>query len=434
MGIVKFRKNSSKIVWCIVDNHTRYQSGWAKEISVNLTDHMIFKFDLFNFDIYIGEDENELLKSVSAEYEYAVVVASGTSFTLSDKIYRLVEELCKKDFFIAGHVLDRGNNIFELHHQFYVVNLKEYSKLSYPTIGQGKEFNNVNAPWHGHNVMSIARDRIIDIGNDIRNAKKYLYYEYDHVFLKEIATIYQNQFFATNFFAAWNSDRLYTSIPINGPIDQYITVGIGLHWIQNLKLIGFTDNTVVTFTDINNNCLLYMKKMIEEWDGENYVEFYKQHTPMLPNGQDPLPQSYYDKTQAEWEEFRKIFNNWPEVWKEIKKLQFKYILIDYTATYNFDWLESNKNTLINLSDLFTHTPQVFLRSLKYRIACENRLINALVEKDPEITLMLTSRAADGFSVRDRLIGKVKDFKLTDIEKLNRPPWHQDDWETMKQLR
>jgi len=433
MAINAFRQQGSKIVWCIVDNHERCASGWAKEISINLTDHMLFKLDMFNFDILIGTDEDELLLCASLDYEHAVVVASGTSFTLADRIYGLVEELCTKDFFIAGHILDRGEAMPELHHQFYVVNLKEYSENAWPSIGKGKEFNSLDALWHGHNIMRIAGDRAIDIGDDIRNAKKYLYYEYDHVFLKEVSSIYYNQFFATNFFAAWNSDDLRTSIQFNGPVDQYVTVGIGLHWVRNLELVEFTDNTSVIFTDINNSCLMYMKKLIETWDGKDYVEFYKQNTPSMPNGQSVIPESYYDKTQLEWEQFVATFDDWPAMWNRVRQLHFKYILTDYTATYNFDWLESGKRTLMNLSDLFTHTPYVFLHSLKYRIACENKLFNLLVAKDPEITVMLTSRATDGFIENNQLVAKAKDFKLTNIEELKCPPWHVNDWTTMKQL-
>ena len=72
---------------------------------------------------------------------------------------------------------------------------------------------------------------------------------------------------------------------------------------------------------------------------------------------------------------------------------------------------------------------MFSHPLKYRIACENRFILNLIDIDPEITLMVTSRPIDGFISDDtrQLIGKVKDFQLTDINSLNTPAWHKEDW-------
>jgi hypothetical protein len=433
MAVTPFIKRGSKNVWCIVDNHAKFSNGWAREISINLSDHMIFKIDLFGYDIYIGDDEDELLRTVSIDYEYAIVVASGTSFTLSDKLFPLIEDLLNKDFFIAGHILDRGAEYPELHHQFYVINLVEYRKCHCPIIGPGKEFNSLDMPWHGHHIMRIAEYKTIDIGTAIRNAKRYLYYEHEHVFLKELSNIYHDQFFANNFFASWNSDKLYTDIAFAGPVDQYVTVGIGLNWIKNLEIIGFTKDSNVVFTDINHNCLVYMKKLIETWDGMNYTQFYKDNSPMGINGESPIPQSYYDKTQSEWEQFISTFDDWASIWNQVRQLKFKYILTNYMSNYNFDWIDSEKRTVINLSDLFTHTPYIFVHSLKYRIASENKLFKMLVEKDPEITLMLTSRAVNGFAENNQLIGnrlivgKVKDFALTDIKDLRCPPWHKNDW-------
>jgi hypothetical protein len=90
---------------------------------------------------------------------------------------------------------------------------------------------------------------------------------------------------------------------------------------------------------------------------------------------------------------------------------------------------------MNLSDLFNHVPFVFTQSLKYRIACENRLLNKLRDHDPKITLMLTSRASDGFRHNPErgLIGTVDMFDLTDINELKKAPWHITDWNSPKLL-
>jgi hypothetical protein len=57
------------------------------------------------------------------------------------------------------------------------------------------------------------------------------------------------------------------------------------------------------------------------------------------------------------------------------------------------------------------------------------LFQKLQNKDPNITLMLTSRAADGFwkiNTEQRL-DKAGNFVYTDIKELKTPEWHKEDW-------
>jgi hypothetical protein len=70
-----------------------------------------------------------------------------------------------------------------------------------------------------------------------------------------------------------------------------------------------------------------------------------------------------------------------------------------------------------------------MNSLKYRISCENRLLQLLKDKDPNITVMLTARAADGFwqTNNEQYLDTVNNFNYTDITQLKTPEWHIDDW-------
>jgi hypothetical protein len=230
-------------------------------------------------------------------------------------------------------------------------------------------------------------------------------------------------------FAPFNSDNLQKDLPFSGPVEQYVTVGIGLFWIKNLIQLGFTKDTKVIFTDINFNCLKFMKSMIEQWDGKDYVTFYQNFVSIQPNNSPFNPLDFTESWNVEWQEFVSTFDNWEETWSTMKTLTYDFILIDYTSLYNFKWLEPGKHTLMNLSDLFNHVPFIVTQPLKYRIACENRLLNKLVEHDPNITLLLTSRAADGFRDTNHrhLVDQVKNFELTDINNLKKPSWHEKDW-------
>lgn len=468
--VTKFRTEKTKpIVFCILDIIEECQSNTAREVCINLTDFLIHQIDDYDYDIFISKDEDELLNEVAKyDYNHAVVIAAGTSLKMSTNLFSAIEDQCQEDFFIAGHILDRSNHFyyknacFELHRQFYIIDLNQYKELGCPAIGKeewvdyqqlaplrskeslfddpeiaswikkGTELKNYSVKLHGWNILNIGLNndkKLLPLGHDIRNNKKYLYYEYDHVFLSELSNIKYYQLFATNFFAGWNSDELNEDIKFNGAVDQYVTVGIGFNWIKNLDIIGFTENTKVIFTDINYNCLMFMKNMVENWDGNNYEDFYWNNKPMLPNDSIYTLEGYKDQIQEKWQEFLSTVDNWKLLWEKVQQLTFDYILIDYTASFNLDWLTSNKNTLINFSNLFNHAPFVWQQSLKYRISCENSLIKKLKNKDPNVTILMTSRAADGFwkNKNQTYLGKASNFAYTNIEDLKMPDWHNKNW-------
>lgn len=466
----------NKILYCIVDNTNRTESSWAREININLSDFLLHRIINYKFDVFISDDENLLLKQAVSEnfYTHAVIISSGMSLGLSDRFFYEISKKCQEDFFIAGHVLDRNENSFwkngyyELHHQLYIVNLSEYKEIGLPFVGNQEQvshkqiepnrsqecLNNDHevAAWlgkgnnekvydmkcHGWNIIAEGLNhnkKFIDLGTGIRENKKYLYYEYDHVFLKEIKSLYHDQFFMNNFVCAWNSDSFNEYLIVDGPIEQYITVATGLFWVVYLNRFGISNNTKVIFTDINQHTLNFMKLMILEWDGKNYPDFYKKNIQKLPSGFNKDINLYFDYTDQQWKEFLIKNSNWGVMWSNIKNCRFEFILIDYMNHYDLSWIEKGKQTFLNLSDVFTHSPYIFGQGLKYRISCENKLLKDLKDIDPEIFLNLTARSTDSFYPSDKLIkkGKVKDFDFTDINELNRPAWHEEDWKSSRIL-
>jgi hypothetical protein len=462
-------EKKNKILWCIKDNLETYQSGWAREVSINITDFILNRMFVNSCDIYISNDEDEMLSAAAKDgfYSHAVVVACGTSFKLSERIFSAVEEQCKNDFFVAGHVLDRTNHSYyknaglELHHQFYIVNLQDYRNLGLPQVGQetweeyscgdfirseeclyedkeipqwvkkGTTEKIYSMKLHGWNIINSALENnrpLVDLGEGIRNNKRYFYYEHDHVFCKQLSNLYYDDFFCHTVFAPFNSDPLLDKFFVDQTIEQYVTVSIGLNWIKYAEKIN-NPNLKIVFTDINFHCLKFMKTMVEEWDGKDYVELFRNYMRFQPNLSMLNVDTGFENWYNDWNRFQSNFEDWNKTWNFVKSLKFDYVLIDYTANYEFSWIEKEKNTLINFSDLFNHAPFIFTHPAKYRISAENKLIQTLKNHDPEIYAIITSRAADGFWNEDPpvRIGKVKDFVYTDINKLKKPIWHEKDW-------
>jgi hypothetical protein len=456
--------NKKKIVYCILDTLKECDSLVSKDISINTIDFLIRGAIEKNFDVLIGNNEQELLTTAVNDqtYTHAVVVSTGTYLWMGDRLFDDVEKLCENEFFVAGHILDRGDSYLELHKQFYIINLLDYRDFKCPSVEEGAWFvNDIHEEYiptisyidtnkiidsmyigtakkiytsklHGWNILKLALEnnkKTIDVGPHIRTAKHYLYHEYDHVFINAYSKIFHQQLFARNVVAPWNSDELYDSISFSGPVEQYITVGTGLNWIKNLTITGFTPDTTVVFTDVNSNCLRYMKEMINTWDGVDYDKFYHSFEQFYPSG---VPENIFKNLSAkhEFDEFKKFFNDWSDTWSKVRQLKFDYRLIDFTADYDLSWIDSTKNTLINFSNLFNYAPLTPFQSIKFKVAAENRLINNLSKINPEITVMFTSRAAIAFVESTTFISKVKDLTLTNIEDLKMLPWHTHDWKTV----
>lgn len=457
----------SNIAVCIHDMFDDCKSNYSKEIAVNLTDYMLNRFLKYGYTVFVGTDEDELLKeSSSYNFSHGAIIASGTSMKLSDRLIHAIEEKCKEDFFIAGQIQNRDEQYFELHHQFYIINLNEYKLLNSPQLGESieelhsqieplqqgtinsnyvaasiipsKNIKTYKGKMHGWNIIATAMENnkvVTDVGEQIRNNKSYFYYEYDHVFLRQVSELFYYPYMFNNIVVPFNSDSLSDLSSFKGPIEQYITLGTGLNWVINLVELGYNETTKVIFTDINPLVLRFMKSLVENWDGNNYIEFYLQNIDFLPNNLPYDFDTYIDQMSEKWNNFRENYPDWLEMWNKVKKLSFEYISIDYMSNYNLDFIESNKNTICNVSDMFDHVPNVFIQSMKYRIAAENRFYNKLAELDKEIYVLSTSRSCSSLieNKESKNFDKVKNVMPIDIETICIPYWHQEDWKTLRPL-
>ena len=160
-------------------------------------------------DILVDDSTEDCCLQLAADqdYDYAIVYRNGHEFIDRDLF---VSEVVKTDFFIMGHILDREyiNAYYELHVQCYVLNLKMYKQLGYPSVGQqefhaqhmqiqptrsDENYHDDYTPWwvrpgsrlkmyehrpHGWSILSAALDNnlpVIVFNNVLRKAKKFNY-------------------------------------------------------------------------------------------------------------------------------------------------------------------------------------------------------------------------------------------------------------------
>ena len=465
-------KKEKKIVYCILDNIDNQAGTYSREVARNVSDYFLSTLLRRKYDILIDNNIDDLLRRASQDfYTHAVVIITGTHTGLSENLFEAVENKCKEHFTVAGHILERGDAYYEIHNQFFIMNLEEYKRLGSPDMGQvswnethtqiepirSEECvrNDSEIPvWtkqgtvereykhkrHGWNFFKegLKNNAIFcDVGDDIRNNKKYMYFEYDHVFFKapHAPELFSYSLVCNNMVTPWNSDMLPTYIDIGSDkLDHFVTTGTGLNWIHNITKLGYHENTKITFIDISYAVLCFMKAMVEEWDGIDYASFYMKQLKFVPNNY-RLDLVNHERRIREWfPKFEQEFNNFQETWNKVKQIKFDFVLTDLFSNNNFDYINPAETTLVHVSDAFNHVPYVHNAPVKFRVARENALIENLKDINPNIWLHIPTRLGHTYktTLRDEeqiKFGRVSEFNLWDINEFNCPPWQIENWKS-----
>jgi hypothetical protein len=389
-NIVEFvPSKTSQIAFCIVDNIDTYANSWIKETIKNVADFTISNLYAKGYSVFVGYDEDKLLEHVSnKEYTHAVIISPGTEFINGFNFFNALDVAVQQDFFVLGHVLDRGDAYYELHHQCYVINLQRYKNLGNPCIGQQElgaihtqeEPNrsddnyhdyytpkSVNRGWgertykhkcHGWNILSIAFEKdlpVVVFDEGIRNNKKHLYPESKKDFEDKVSWLYHRQMYcATEFVHTDNTEWT------NGDFNKFKQVVLPASGTLYLNLI---DEGKVTFYDYNQKAL----------------DYWKQHCPRKEN------------------------------------IEYEFILTDIindTKLLNY----VDENAFVNLSNIFCYEGSATVIPLAYRLKKEQSLVSKL--KNLNATVNITMSAATGFS-------ELSNPRISDLKK---PTWHYNqDW-------
>lgn len=405
MNVIQFKKNyNKKIVFCMVDRLSLCQDNFSKEIVKNIGDYSISNIYEKGYDILQGLNEDELLKkAVLDNYQIAVVFSTGTEFINGKLFFEKVEELIKTDFFISGHVLDRNDAYYELHHQCYIINLDVFKKLEMPFIGElelgsihnqfqpirsqhnhhdkhtplwvksGTILKEYNHKCHGWNILKQAFQnqlQVLVFDEEFRSSKKHHYPESKKDFLKNLPWIYYRDLeCATNFIHKENTEES-TFLDTSEKFEQIVIPASGPLYHDHI------DTGSVIIYDYNQQALDYWSK------------------------------------------------NFPRK----TNVTYSFVNIDLLGINNLvDYILPNKKTLINLSNIFCYEGTAALKPLYYRLYKENELILQLQNKNPDIVIAFSKRAASGFVDLPK-VGNKTVISPIHIESLKKPTWHYNsDW-------
>ena len=366
MNILEFNPGwKTDIAFCFVDNTRTYQSN-IREFMKNQADGTLANIYNKGWTVYQWIDEDTLIKHASSKgHKWAVVFSTGTEFINGTAFFDVMLKLIKQDFFIAGHILDRDDAYYELHHQCYVINLEVYKQLGCPLIGSQElgaihtqeEPNrsddnyhdyytpkSVNRGWgertykhkcHGWNILSIALAKdapIIVFDENIRDNKRHFYPESPRDFNTHLSWAYHRLNYCHDTFVhTSNTETVALSVKT---YKQIVTPASG-DWFTK-----YADNdTKIVMYDYNKESLKY-------WQSGVSVD------------------------------------------------QYKFVLCDLLGNNNLlDYVDTSiDDTLINLSNIFNYEGTTFFYSLAYRKYKEKELLDTIQSIMPSATIYFSLQA------------------------------------------
>ncbi len=403
MNVIRYNSHTVEpIVFCCIDHTGSYKSAWATELTKNIADFTISNLTGKGYTVLQSFSEDYVLQAASDNgFKYAVVYSTGTEFINGDDFFNSLTSLITTEFFIAGHILDRGDAYYELHHQCYVINLETYKLLGYPQIGQQqlgskhiqqvpnrskenihddytpvwvKPGSHINDEYqhkaHGWNILSIAftnNYKILVFNDTLRNSKKHYYPESPEDFTKHIAWAHMRyNYCLTDFVHTSNNEFLMLT---ESNFTQVLAPASGTKF---LKYISTTEPVTVTLYDYNQKSLDYWKLNVPQLDNVTYK---------------------FLKIDLLTDEFR------------IQDI------LDTTIS----------KTLINLSNIFCYEATAPFYNLSYRLHKENTVLKNIHEFIPSAYIYFSTRACTGFY-------EVLNTDVIELHQLNTPTWHiNNDW-------
>jgi len=435
----------NKVGFGYIDTSSQIEDHFHLAISKNIYDYWAhYIMSSMDTSPVINENVDELLQQAfDLDYKYLVVGALGVTY--KDHGLEFMEVIDKdwdvisKDLKIIGHVLDRKENYYELHHQTFIINLEWWNSIGRPFIGEDMNHpdgislpnihrseenhhddytplwitkGNGSSTYHktkfGWNIISKAleNDKKINSFNKKQRASKcFLYPEVKQDFntaknkrhvMKQLQQMYFKHFLInTESFCKLDDNDI--------TFDFLVTTSSGLSsliesWANNVGKYG-----TILINDISKDSLNFQKQLIDELqndpetihkikdtfnklvDKDKHKEFAEIRNHITKN------QWKVDKIQNHID---KIINDYPNNFLKYVKEIFPTLKIEYK---NFDLFDTQtaarniiqicydyqcKTSVISISNIFHYYPTCLIYSFRERQALLTDFLDTIQKSMP----------------------------------------------------
>jgi hypothetical protein len=389
--------------------------------------------------IICGDEIGDILKQAAANnFDYCVVVAAGCQIR-NLNFYNDVDEFIENNTFgIAGHVLWKPDHWLELHHQFFIVNLKAYTAVGYPEFGTWEQqpimlpvversednFHDDYTPlWvkptgnhalqsnagQGWKLLSAMFDRkypVITLTEKIRLSKFYTYPEHEtKKFVESLQTLtpYSGQ--------NWNQDKWindtkfvkdqiwlfnseYMEIPNPNTYDVAISTASGFKIFDLFKTNRLSENAKFIIYDFNPKSLAWYEHFYQ-WPDEDLLECIR----AFPDRDNFTWVGHWDLMFTEDQGFQngltivhEYFGEaaFKEYWKKFKSMPVEFHQIDlYNDPKKLAILaRCPGQKFVNLTNIFSTDATQTIFGHAECIAAQTRCLGYLYTVDPTIDVTL----------------------------------------------
>lgn len=132
------------VAWLDITDYIK--DSTALSLTKNITEYWVQENENYYLPTTCNKDPDAVLKWADvAGLKYLMIVAMGTNLSKQDNFYHVLPKFLENNlnFAVAGHILDKGDKFYELHHQCFIINMDWWRANGQPLIGK-EEFS---APW-----------------------------------------------------------------------------------------------------------------------------------------------------------------------------------------------------------------------------------------------------------------------------------------------
>lgn len=364
-----------------------------------------------NLDIIKGDSIDSALEKYQYQYDHILFVAAGVRFFDESVIFDIDKEIqSNPNYMAAGHILEWKDAWYELHHQFVLVNLSNWTKAGKPIYGSWtpeeedliviersqENFHDDYTPLWIKSTGQVRRQRhcrqgwnfidkslkagfdILNWNQTIRNKRTYYYPETQSALFyqclvskkydKAITNYNQQQFL--NLVINGVGDQIWAlnseHMNIRNNNEQFETVALpasGFKFLDIIKSRALKNNGLILFYDFNQKSLdwithiyqsdsLDIKHLIQSFPYKhNLIWRGINNPPIIQN--DVLASSFLESLEAT-ENYFGGHDKFVEYIIQFRKLNVKFLKVDLINNpYDLITEIGDKKTLLHISNIFS---------------------------------------------------------------------------------
>jgi hypothetical protein len=307
-----------KVGFAWLDITSKIKNNIALGFTKNITEYWTAELENFGVKMSCKSSADDLLHWAADEnLEFLLVMATGTTISKNNMFLQELPPIIEeqgKDITVMGHILDKEDKFYELHHQCFLVNIAWWKTAGRPEIGQeqqsigwetiapirseenwhdsytphyitpGTETKAYTGRRYGWNIIQKALEsgQINSFSENLRNAKYYLYPEVTNETAFKFVHVHDNLQVYSHFLA--NTEAPPDMI-IDKRINGVICTGGGATPLLTAYTSGLKPGDRLIVADISPMALGLQRALFDtKCNYKNYKEdFYKLFGSLKPD-------------------------------------------------------------------------------------------------------------------------------------------------------